>query len=186
MARWSLLQPHYLTVPGTVWEREEVNRDGGKAIRKSYDVPMFLDPRDPGDWNYKADEAIIVCHEGKGMPKDIVFVGDPTPDMHPLDAEAEAISGALRASGKWNNPIDDLPTEFGEFAQAMTRAMEKRIDALSNGSAQPTGPVAVPAASVDDIAELKAQFAQLMEQNAALQAEVGELKAKKPAAERRV
>lgn len=97
MARWRLKTPHYLMVPGTKWEYSENSRTNGRPQRKTFDVPLYLHPEDPGDWNWKYDRDsgdIIVCYEGKGDPsgKDLVFTGKPTPDMEPLDDEAKAIS----------------------------------------------------------------------------------------------
>lgn len=104
MARWKLTQPHYLAGTGTKWEYTENSRTNGKPIRKQYDVPQYLNPEDPSDWNYvemidqrgRATEGgIVVCYEGKGEAKDIIFTGKPTPDMIPLDDEAKAISAKL-------------------------------------------------------------------------------------------
>lgn len=105
MARWSLMNAHYLNVPGTEWEYKETT-DSGKQGRKIFPVPLHLDPNNPRDHNYPGE--IIVCHEGKGQPKDIVFVGPPTPDMTPLDDEAQAISDSMQPA--WIHPIESLPT----------------------------------------------------------------------------
>src|SRR6516164_5357111 len=99
MARWKLLASHYLNVPGTEWEQRETPRETGKEVRKRYFIPRLLNIEDPGDWTekYRNDLGqvfggdIIVCFAGRGQPKDIVFEGLPTPDMEPLDEEAEAI-----------------------------------------------------------------------------------------------
>ncbi len=104
MARWKLTQPHYLAGTGTKWEYTENSRTNGKPIRKQYDVPQYLHPDDPSDWTEvemtdqrgnAVQGIIVVCHEGKGNVKDIVFTGKPTPDMIPLDDEAKAISAKL-------------------------------------------------------------------------------------------
>lgn len=94
MARWKLTEKHYLNVPGTRWEFQTVDRMTGRPQRKVYEVPLFLDPENEQDWTWKDgfDGAVIVCHEGKGEPRDLVFVGDPTPGMLPLDDEATAIT----------------------------------------------------------------------------------------------
>jgi len=62
-----------------------------------YKVPKHLDPRLEDDWTHRPennnmDGEIIVCWEGKGLPRDIIFEGNPTPGMLPLDAEAEEVS----------------------------------------------------------------------------------------------
>ena len=99
MARWQLTEAHYLNVPGTKWEMQLTDRVTGRPKRTIFAVPMHLDPNIEGDWNHVdrignniLDGKIIVCHEGKGDPKDIVFIGTPTPGMLPLDDEAREIS----------------------------------------------------------------------------------------------
>jgi hypothetical protein len=110
MARWKLASAHYLNVPGTQWEYKEAARTRGKAKKAMFDVPLFLDPNDPQDWNWVYDRDsgdIIICHEGKGDEKDIVFAGDPTPDMVPLDDEAKAISAQFES--RWGGKAIDMP-----------------------------------------------------------------------------
>ena len=130
MARWKLVTAHYLSCPGTEWEHSETNLQTGKATRKRFSVPRYLDPKDSADWNVRlggskesgnAVGEIIVCHEGKGMPEDIVFLGDPTPDMIPVDEEAKAISAKFEERWKFN-PQTDMP---GEFSQSLINQMEK-------------------------------------------------------------
>lgn len=107
MARWKLSSTHYLNVPGVEWEHSETDLFSGRLNRKRYPVPMYLDPKDPIDCNGRRRDELIVCHEGKGERLDIIFVGDPTPDMVPLDDEAEEISHSL--AGRWVHPIESLP-----------------------------------------------------------------------------
>jgi hypothetical protein len=99
MARWKLIEAHYLfTVDPVEWEYNETNRSTGKQVRKRFHVPRFLDPKDPGDWTNtwgnrdNQDGEIIVCLPDKGEKGDIAFTGDPTPSMIPVDDEAIAIS----------------------------------------------------------------------------------------------
>lgn len=114
MARWKLLEAHYLNSPESFWEQTETDRETGKQRRKRYLVPLHLDPKVPQDWNYRPgtshflqgghgeeEGAIIVCWEGKGQPRDIVFTGDPTQGMEPLDDEAKEISQKFIDSGDW-------------------------------------------------------------------------------------
>lgn len=123
MARWKLTEPHYLNVVDCFWEQVETDRDTGRQKRKQYPVPMYLNPNSPPDWNYRPgnghvtqggnsfDEgSIVVCWEGKGERRDIVFVGNPTPGMEPLDDEAKEVS----ASFDWSHPLDDLSPTFSE------------------------------------------------------------------------
>src|SRR6266705_2613092 len=106
MARWRLLTGHYLNVEGTEWEYKETDRNTGKQARKVFAVPLFMDPNDPSDHNYPG-EIIVANIADRAFARDIIFLGDPTPDMEPLDAEAEAISESL--APKWTHPIESLP-----------------------------------------------------------------------------
>ena len=160
MARWSLRNTHYLNVPGNEWMHEETNRETGRRNRKIYSVPQLLDPNNPADQNYRELGQIIVCHEDKGESRDIIFLGEPTPDMEPLDAEAEAISESLRA--KWEHPIDTLPANGG-MNEAESAFMKHMMESFAKSAAPQN--VSVPA---EDFEKLKAQVAELMEQNKAL------------------
>lgn len=165
--RWRLMTPHYLNVPGTEWEHNESDRTTGKAVRKLYKVPAMLDPRNPNDCNRDGD--CIVAHAVDGASNvrtDIIFLGDPTPDMEPENDEAQAISDSLKA--KWAHPIDTLPVNGGMNNEEQA-FMAKMMEAFGKGQA-----VAAPSGEVD---ELKARLAKL-ETLLADQA--------KPTAERRV
>src|SRR5215467_7186330 len=100
MARWKLMVPHYLmTNPATEWEHKETSRETGKQSRVIYKVPRYLDPKDPSDWTDRED--VVVC-DGKNPGRgDIIFLGEPTPDMEPVDDEAKKISQKFIDSGKW-------------------------------------------------------------------------------------
>lgn len=169
MARWRLTAPHYLNVPGTEVEFKETDRDTGKQARKVYQIPRLLSPDDPGDCFQ--GECIVAYAKGAER-RDIVFVGPPTPDMEPLDAEAEEISNRLRPS--WKHPIESLPGTGGDYGQALIQAFEKQIAALMRSKA-----VDVPNTSVspEEFKALQAQVAALMARNA-------ELETKAPAARR--
>lgn len=155
MARWRLTAAHYLNVPGTEWEYKETDRNTGKQGRKVFEVPALLNPDDPADCNYPGE--IIVCHDGKGQGRDIIFLGDPTPDMEPLDAEAESITEALRPN--WSHPIDSLPSN-GDYGAALIASFEKQMSALAKG--------ANVSAKDTDVEELKKQVAALTAQLAAM------------------
>lgn len=110
MARWKLMTPHYLhLVDKTEWEYKETTRDG-KQKRMTVQVPRFLHPHDPGDWNntwghgQSLEGEIIVCTPGTGASRDYEFLGDPTPDMMPLDDEAAAISAKF--TERWSYKPD--------------------------------------------------------------------------------
>lgn len=155
MARWRLTAPHYLKVPGTHYIYEEVDRVTGKLGRKIFNVPLLLHPDNPGDYNYPGE--IIVCYDGKGERRDIVFEGPPTPEMEPLDDEATKISDRLRPS--WNHPIDSLP---GSFDQSLISRFEKEIDEIRIGQSSTV------AVKKSDFEALKEQVALLVKQNAEL------------------
>lgn len=168
MARWSLMQPHYIAVPDTEWEQKETNRDTGKQVRKVYKVPRLLDPKDPGDYTHKELEAIIVCHEGKGEKRDLVFEGEPTPDMAPLDKEAEEISE--RASAKWVQPMGNeaLPGQGSTpYGEARIAEFMRDIAAIA-ASQKPSTPLSVAGITPEDFKTLQEQVAALAEQNKAL------------------
>lgn len=173
MARWRLSQAHYLNVPGTEWEHKEVSQASGKQARKVYFVPQFLNPMDPADQNYPGE--IIVCHEGRGQGKDIIFVGDPTPDMEPLDNEAEAIT--RNRSQAWVHPIESMPSqgEGGYYTRMMDR-MQEQIEILSSGQRlnAVADPASVKGVNPSVIATMQEQIAALIEQNARLQAQIEE------------
>jgi len=171
MARWRLDAPHYLPVPGVEWEHSETSRDG-KSVRQRFSVPQYLDPRDGADCNYPGE--IIVAHapeEGKRnpYPRDIIFTGEPSPDMTPLDDEAEAITEALRP--KWKHPIDTIP---GNFSQSMFENFMSQIETLTKANpnaAIPQGPISAGSSvSRDEFEELKRQMAELLAENANLKA----------------
>lgn len=172
MARWQLKQAHYLKVPGTEWEYKEQNRDTGRQARKVYEVPLYLNPDDPSDHNYRQDEMIVVCHEGKGLPRDIVFEGPPTPDMEPLDDEAQEISEAERP--KWIHPIESLPGQG--YGDALLAGFQKQLAEVIAGAraAAPVPSVSVAGISAEAFEALQKQVAALAAQNEDLTAKLAE------------
>lgn len=159
MARWRLTEAHYLNVPGTVWEFSETDRTTGKQKRTQFPVPTLLNPAEPSDWNYKTtgmngqvvDGEIIVCYAGKGQPRDIEFLGEPTPSMEPLDEEAEAISGKF--TEKWKHPTDSVSSSFGD---ALIEGFQKQMELVQ---AQQSN------AKVEGMTELLTAMAGMMKQN---------------------
>lgn len=160
MARWRLTQPHYLnTIPAAKYRYEETDRDTGERNIQEYEVPRLLDPNSPKDCRSKGD--CVVC-DGTGIERgDWIFIGDPTPDMEPLDDTARAISDSFK--DRWARPIDDLPTQGG-FSSTLLANFEKQLaEAVArSGSIQPT-----PIKGVDpaEFETLKEQIAQLVAQN---------------------
>lgn len=166
MARWRLMTAHYIRTkaadgsPGSEWEYKETDRTTGKQARKVYAVPTLLNPEDGADHNYPGE--IVVCYEGKGQHRDIIFLGQPTPEMEPLDDEAKAISDKLRPS--WGeHPINSLSGQL--YTDNLLADLQKQVAQLGVGGTIQAN-VAVPP---DEFAALKAQVAELMKQNAELQ-----------------
>ncbi len=175
--RWRLINAHYLRVPqlpdGTVIEHEhkETARESGRTIRKLFPVPMLLDPKDAADCNYPGE--IIVAHEVEGARNeraDYLFLGEPTPEMEPLNDAAEAISNSLRS--KWEHPIDTLPVNGGMNSEE-SAFMAKMMEAFGKGTAQNQS---VP----------QAEYDALKERLAALEAAIAQQKPPAEAATRRV
>jgi hypothetical protein len=133
--RWRLMTSHYLNVPGTEWEHNESDRTTGKAVRKLYPVGLLLDPRNPQDCNRDGD--CVVAHAIEGLRNertDFIFLGDPTPDMEPMNDEAEEITNGLKA--KWAHPIDTLPVNGG-MNDAEKAFMEKMMLAFAGAASAP-------------------------------------------------
>ena len=135
MARWKLACPHYLNVQGVEWEYNETKN--GKVNRKRFNVPRFLNTADPGDWTTKwgskddEEGEIIVCLEGKGERSDIAYIGDPTPDMIPVDDEARAISKTFE--GRWAYKPETAEVDFSQslvdkFEEAMAASQSKQAE----------------------------------------------------------
>jgi len=154
MARWRLAAPHYLNVEGTKWEYSEVDRTTGKQKRTQFPVPTLLDPDQPTDWShvYGKDAGEIIVAQGRtDDPKDIIFVGDPTPDMVPMDDEAKAISAAM--APRWKHPIETLS---GTYADAMMKDLSQQMDEVRSQGAS---------AKVEGMTELLTAMAAMMKQN---------------------
>lgn len=126
MARWRLQSAHYLNVPGTEWDQVEIRMDGKRRARKTLQVHLYLDPKDPSDHNYPGE--IVVAYAGKAQGADYIFVGEPTPEMEPLDDEAREITEALMS--KWMNPIDSLPATGEMYSDVLLRKFEDAINRI--------------------------------------------------------
>ena len=96
MARWKLTQKHYLMVPGTKWEYVENDRSTGRPIRKTYDVPLFLDPEDPSAWNY------VTERDMGGRPIAMVDVFSMPRNTH---IHEQVVRGMHDASAQFGVPI---------------------------------------------------------------------------------
>lgn len=162
MARWRLQAAHYLNVPGTEWEYKEVDRNTGKQGRKVYIVPMYLHPENPLDHNHPGE--IIVAQGKNPNPKDIIFIGEPTPDMEPIDDEAQAITDQCKP--KWQHPIDSLPAN-GDYSASLLSKLERQLDAASKN--QPTQKTVVKGIDPSDFVKLQEQVVALMARNLELE-----------------
>ena len=171
MARWRLMAKHYINATRhgerTQWMREETNRDTGRVNRMLFDVPVYLDPDDPRDQNYPGE--IIVAYEKGAQPRDLILSGEPTPDMEPVDEEAQKISDATRP--KWKHPIDSLSPTGGNYSEALLTLLTKQLEEAASKS----GPPARASGTIDEAAFKKMQedMKVLMESNAKLQAQLG-------------
>lgn len=180
MARWRLNAAHYLNVPGTEWEYTEISRTSNKQARVRYPVCLFLDPKDGADHNYPGE--IIVAHTAdRAFRNDIIFTGPPTPDMEPLDDEAQAITDATAKN--WIHPIESLPGQ-GDYSQSLLRVFEMQMKALAEGKSISPAPNQTVAPS--EFETLKKQVADLMDANAQLSLKLTEPKPSTPTIERRV
>lgn len=157
MARWKLTEAHYLKVDGTKWEYSEVDRKTGRPKRTQFDVPLYINP------NYEDDlkafgqgdaepefRDIIVSDGHNAQPKDIIFIGDPTPGMLPIDDEAKEISRKLEA--RWNAPnIEGL-----NYSQRLELELVNQMAELKEQAKQ--------APKADGIQELMASMTAMMKQ----------------------
>jgi hypothetical protein len=176
MARWRLTDAHYLQVPGTEWEYKETDRETQRQVRKVYEIPLYLNPKERSDWNYPQDEAIIVSSRfDKAHPRDIVFTGPPTPDMDPVDEEAEKISQGYRDSGAWQHPIDALNMTYSQSVLSDFERLIAQKIVEQNAKSPPN--MSLGGVSAEDFAKLQEQVTRLMEQNARLQADLLEKRA---------
>lgn len=170
MARWSLKDSHYLSVPGTEWEYKESDRESGRQARKIYEVPVYLNPKTQGDWNYPSEQLIIVSSKyDPKYPRDIIFTGPPTPDMEPIDEEAREISQGYIDRGAWKHPIEALNMTYSE---SRLSEFERALAETLAGVKAQVPSVSTSGVSAKQFNELQAQVQQLMEQNARLQAQV--------------
>lgn len=157
MARWKPTAKHHLHAEQygqpTEWERQETNQQTGRMFRKVYKVPLYIDPEDPQMIN-KHEGFCVLAHKGSERPGDIVFFGPPTPDMEPLDAEAEEITNAERH--KWVDPINSLPLQIGEEAgRVILQSLEQQIASQGLGAVS-TSLRNVPNKDIEDLKKIVA------------------------------
>jgi hypothetical protein len=178
MARWRLINAHYLKVQDCFWEQKEIDQFTGKQAVKRYPVPRHLDPKDESDWNYnyKRPDAdgeggeensvgIIVCWEGKGRPRDIVFIGDATPDMIPLDKEAREITAKLKSKTGFD-PFDNV--NIGDEATFSNHLLNQTAELFADAQSKTSEATAEVAASTAKLTETMAMLAELTATNTKL------------------
>jgi hypothetical protein len=68
---------------------------------------------------------VIVCHEGKGEDSDIVFIGDPTPDMLPVDDEAREITATFEV--RWKAKPESMA---GDYSQSLIDKFNVEAEAI--------------------------------------------------------
>lgn len=153
MARWKLLGAHYLnTTAHEEWEYSETDRKTGRPKRVKLPVPRLIDPREPSDWTTtwgRGDDRegeVIVCFPGRGEPSDIAFLGDPTPDMIPVDDEARAISASF--ADRWAYKPEG--TDVG-YSQSLIDGMQSKMAELS------AKPATVQVEGLDNLMALMAE-----------------------------
>ena len=161
MARWRLTASHYINVEGTKWEFQDTDRMTGKVRRVQFDVPTLLDIEDPTSWNQNIVRNprgeilggdIVVAHaDGIHDAKDFIWKGPPTPDMEPMDAEAEAISAKFLEG--WKRPPEADGVKYGDI---LIQRFQEKFDKIGS----PTAPV-----QIEGITEVLAAMTALMRQN---------------------
>lgn len=162
MARWKLTSPHYLVVDGIEWEYKEIDRTTGKEVRRRFQVPRLVDPADPVDWTQKeyglngivVDGVVNVSDGNNPGPGDIIFHGDPTPDMVPLDDEARVISDSF--AKRWNHPIESLS---GTYADGLINQFQVEMAKLQSTNKP---------AQIEGMSELLTAMSEMMKQNQTL------------------
>lgn len=168
MARWRLTAAHYLNVEGIEWDYIEKDQQTQRNKRVHFKVPLHLDPNSSADWNDKANEWVVVSDGVNPSPRDIIFTGPPTPDMEPLDAEAEALTAVHRKRWDANHPIESLPGQ--DYSQSLLTKFQAQVDerlkALSG--TYPTDQAYAKGIDPTAFEALQNQVAELAKQNSAL------------------
>ena len=163
MARWQITEASYFkTIPPVEWEYKETSNETGRQGRVVLEVPMLLEPKDPSCHTPPNSGQIIVCHQGKGLPTDIVFEGPPTSSMTPLDDEAIAISNSMKSG--WNHPIDSLAAQGQSLAPETLAMMESFAKQVGEAIKAP-----VQSISRSEFDTLKTQIAALVKRNEELE-----------------
>jgi len=94
---------------------------------------MYLDPESIPDQNYPG-EVIVSTKEDKRYPRDYIFVGLPTPDMEPLDEEAEAMWQDYMRRFGGEHPIDSLEATGFTYSDKVLEGLVKQVADLQSKS----------------------------------------------------
>ena len=157
MARWRLDEDHYINAmeygQATEWEYTETDRVSGRPNRKRFKVPLYI------------DKGRIVCHEGSEQEQtDIIFEGEPTPGMVPIDAEAKKLSAELQK--KWVDPMGAEVFPSNGFSDRLLYSLEQSISKLG------AVPAATSGVSKEQFDQMQKQMIELMDQNAKLMVKI--------------
>jgi hypothetical protein len=172
MARYRLNTGHYINALQwdgslTEWEYTEQSLVNNRMVRRRFKVPMLLDPRDNTCCNYPGEIIVSTKYDEK-YPLDIIFEGEPTPDMTPLDDEARAKVEEL--SSKWIHPIEALP---GNYTQSLLDTLERQLASVATKSPIPTAnPVSTNGIDNERLVKLEKLVSDLASANIALQAQL--------------
>jgi len=148
MARWKLTEAHYLKVEGTKWEYSEIDRITGRPKRTQFPVPLYLDPQNLDDLKaygqtdpelgLQGDPVIIVCNGADPKPRDVVFIGTPTPGMYPLDDEARALTEKY-SKGNWAPTTGiDPESQNQSYSNQLMSGLIDQMTELRNSKAEGT------------------------------------------------
>jgi hypothetical protein len=142
MARWKVTAKHYIHAEQygqpTEWERQETNVQTGRMFRKTYKVPLYIDPDDRFCIN-PHEGFCVVARKGTEKDGDIIFFGPPTPDMEPMDDAAQEETDSEKH--KWVNPIDALQPTIGEnYGTKLLELLQRQVDSAGAVSLKGTGP----------------------------------------------
>lgn len=185
MARFQLLEKHYINVDNCEWEYKEERqgavRGRNRQRRTVFPVPMYFDPKDPADCNYGSPDRIIIStREDPAFPDDYLCRGTfiPTLDMVPLDAEGEKLMADFRKNYKGEHPIESLSGSYGD---ALFERLSSQLESLMK--INPTVPQSA-AVSQGELDKLKAENAALHAKLDAVLTQLGLNPAPVPVAQR--
>ena len=159
MARWRLVKEHYIHAcpqdmldEGIQWEYKETDRVSGRERRKRFNVPMWC------------ETGAVVATKKSAQPGDYIYEGSPTPEMEPLDAEAQAITDEWKP--KWQAPMSEAGLNEAFSNAAMLNMLVAKLAEVQTSQV----PAAAPVVGVtrEEFDSVRDQLAALMAENAKL------------------